>query len=105
MRTFDVSPLYRTTVGFDRLFDMLDNSVRSDWPPYNIERQDSDHYTITMALAGFSQDEIEVTQTGNQLLVVGKKSEKDPSKYLHQGMAFRSFKQSFNLADHMRVEG
>ncbi len=106
MRTFDFAPLYRSTVGFDRLFDMLDNSIRPDWPPYNIEKKSADEYAITMAVAGFSPAEVEVTQNGNQLLVTGQKStEQDTSKLLHQGIAFRSFKQTFNLADHVRVAG
>ena len=63
MRTYDLTPFYRSTVGFDRLFDMLDNSVRPDWPPYDIEKIGDDQYRISMAVAGFSQDEIEITQT------------------------------------------
>ena len=106
MRTFDFAPLYRSTVGFDRLFDMLETSIRPDWPPYNIEKSSADDYTITMAVAGFAPDEVEVTQNGTQLLVTGQKAtEQDASKLLHQGIAFRSFKQTFNLADHVRVAG
>jgi molecular chaperone IbpA len=108
MRTaFDFSPLYRSTVGFDPLFDMLDQAHRVEpmsWPPYNIEKVADDRYRITMAVAGFSPDEIELTQHQNALLVTGqKKSSDDGSQYLHRGIATRSFKQTFNLADHVKV--
>ena len=104
MRTFDVAPLFRSTVGFDRLFDMLDNSTRPDWPPYNIERVGENDYRISMALAGFAPHEIELTQQGNTLIVSGqKKAEESQQEMLHQGLAYRSFKQTFNLADHVRV--
>jgi molecular chaperone IbpA len=104
MRTFDFAPLYRSTVGFDRLFDMLDGNVRADWPPYDIEKLDEDRYRISMAVAGFSSSEIELTQEGNALLVSGSKSRPDDQRqYLHQGLANRSFKQSFSLADHVKV--
>ncbi|MDC9822761.1 Hsp20 family protein [Devosia sp. ZB163] len=106
MRTFDFAPLYRSTVGFDRLFDMLDSSIRPDWPPYDIERLDADRYRISMAVAGFSASEIELTQEGNALLVTGSKSGNDEKRqYLHQGIANQSFKQTFSLADHVKVEG
>jgi len=106
MRTFDFAPLYRSTVGFDRLFDMVDSSIRPDWPPYNIEKKGEDAYCISMAVAGFSSEEIEITQNGTQLLVVGqKKVELDQQNLLHQGIAFRNFKQTFNLADHVKVTG
>jgi molecular chaperone IbpA len=106
MRTFDFAPLYRSTVGFDRLFEMLDNSVRPDWPPYDIEKTGESAYRITMAIAGFGPDEVEVTQHGNQLLVSGRKpSRQDKPNLLHQGIAQRSFQQTFNLADHVKVAG
>ena len=110
MRTaFDFSPLYRSTVGFDRLFDLLDQAHRVEpmnWPPYNIERTSEDDYRITMAVAGFSPDEIEMTQHQNALLVSGqKKTPEDNSQVLHRGIATRSFKQTFNLADHVKVTG
>ena len=110
MRTFDFSPLYRSTVGFDRLFDMLDQATRvepmTNWPPYNIEKAGEDQYRITMAIAGFSPDEIEVTQQANALLVLGhKKASEEDKQYLHRGIATRSFKQTFNLADHVKVTG
>jgi molecular chaperone IbpA len=106
MRTFDLTPFYRSTVGFDRLFDMLDTTVRSDWPPYDIEKVDDDRYRISMAVAGFSQDEIEITQEGISLVVTGRKdAPQDNKQMLHRGIANRSFKQVFSLADHVKVAG
>jgi molecular chaperone IbpA len=107
---FDFSPLYRSTVGFDRLFDMLDQATQvepmTSWPPYNIEKAGEDQYVITMAIAGFSADEVELTQKENQLLVTGqKKGSEDGRQYLHRGIATRAFKQTFNLADHVKVTG
>jgi molecular chaperone IbpA len=75
MRTFDFTPYYRSTVGFDRLFDLLDQSIRSDRPPYNIEKKGEDQYRITMTIAGFAANEIELVQHGNMLLVTGQKGE------------------------------
>ncbi len=104
MRTYDFSPLFRSTVGFDRLFDLLDSGTRPDWPPYNIEKRGEDQYRISMALAGFGQDEIELVQQGNVLTVSGeKKTQTKNDGMLHQGLAFRNFKHSFNLADHVKV--
>jgi molecular chaperone IbpA len=104
MRTYDFSPLFRSTVGFDRLFDMLDNGTRPDWPPYNIQKVKEDQYQISMALAGFGQNEIELIQEGNTLTVTGqKKTEASNEGMLHHGLAFRNFKHSFNLADHVKV--
>ena len=106
MRTYDFSPLFRSTVGFDRLFDMLDSGgTRPDWPPYNIERVGEDQYRISMALAGFTPTEIELIQQGNVLTVTGQKKAEQPRHegMLHQGLAFRNFKHSFNLADHVKV--
>lgn len=102
MRTFD--SLYRTTVGFDRLFDMLDNSTRTDWPPYNIEKTGENDYRIAMAIAGFSSEEVELTQNGPELVVVGQKAtDTEGRQLLHQGLALRNFRQAFKLADHMKV--
>src|SRR3954453_5939874 len=104
MRTYDFSPLFRSTVGFDRLFDMLDNGTRPDWPPYNIEKVGEDQYRISMALAGFGPDEIELIQQGNILTVTGQKKAATKNEgMLHHGLAFRDFKHSFNLADHVKV--
>jgi molecular chaperone IbpA len=107
---YDFSPLYRSTVGFDRLFDMLDQATRvepmTNWPPYNIEKLGEDQYRITMAVAGFSPDEIELVQKENTLFVSGQKHpEQEGVQTLHRGIANRSFKQSFNLADHVKVVG
>ena len=109
MTNFDLSPLYRSTVGFDHLFDMLDQASRvqpATWPPYNIERLAEDQYRIVMALAGFGPDEIELVQKENALFVAGQKLP-DPEgvEVLHRGIATRAFKQTFNLADHVKVTG
>jgi molecular chaperone IbpA len=111
MRTgYDFSPLYRSTVGFDRLFDMLDQAAHveptTNWPPYNIEKTGDDQYRITMAVAGFSSGEIELVQQENTLFVAGQKHpEPERVQVLHRGIATRAFKQSFNLADHVKVTG
>ncbi|KTS34226.1 heat-shock protein [Methylobacterium indicum] len=110
MRTYDFAPLYRSTVGFDRLFSMLDQAARvepsTQWPPYDIEKVADDAYSITMAVAGFSPDEIELTQHDTTLLVTGQKKDKDGEReFLHRGIAARSFRQTFNLADHVKVTG
>ena len=108
--TFDLSPLYRSTVGFDRLLDMLDQVNRvepmTNWPPYNIEKAGDDQYRITMAVAGFSPDEIELVQQETTLFVNGQKHpEPEGVQVLHRGIATRAFKQTFNLADHVKVTG
>ena len=102
---YDFSPLYRSTVGFDRLVDMLDQAAPpANWPPYNIEKTGEDQYRITIAVAGFSPEEIQLTQQENTLLVVGQKHpEHEGVEVLHRGIATRAFKQSFNLADHVKV--
>ena len=110
MTNFDFSPLFRSTVGFDRVLDLLDQASRgqsmTNWPPYNIEKTGDDQYRITMAVAGFSPDEIELVQQENVLLVAGQKHP-DPEgvQVLHRGIATRAFKQTFNLADHVKVTG
>ena len=108
MRTYDFSPLYRSTVGFDQLFNLLDQTAREapNWPPYNIERLSEDDYRITMALAGFSPDKIELVQKENTLLVAGHKSaeqQEGAPEVLHRGIATRPFRQTFNLAQHVKV--
>ena len=105
---YDFSPLYRSTVGFDRVFDLLDQATRvepmNNWPPYNIEKTGEDQYRITMAVAGFSPEEIQLTQQENTLLVVGQKQpESEDRQVLHRGIATRAFKQSFDLADFVKV--
>jgi molecular chaperone IbpA len=107
---YDFSPLYRSSVGFDRLIDMLDQASRvepsTNWPPYNVEKTGEDQYRITMAVAGFASDEIELVQQENLLLVAGQKqAESEGSQVLHRGIATRAFRQRFNLADHVKVVG
>ena len=110
MMNYDFSPLYRSTVGFDRVVDLLDEASRgqtmTNWPPYNIEKTGEDQYRITMAVAGFSPQEIDLVQQENVLLVAGQKHP-DPEgvQVLHRGIATRAFKQTFNLADHVKVTG
>ena len=104
MRTFDT--LYRSTVGFDRLFDKLDSGNRPDWPPYKIEKRGENDYRIAMAIAGFGTDEVELSQNGHELIVTGQKAaEPESPQLLHQGLALRNFRQAFKLADHMKVTG
>ena len=110
MMNYDFSPLYRSTVGFDRVLDLLDEASRgqsmTNWPPYNIEKTGEDQYRITMAVAGFSPEEIELVQQENVLLVAGHKHpDPDGVQVLHRGIATRAFKQTFNLADHVKVTG
>jgi molecular chaperone IbpA len=113
MTTFDLSPLYRTAIGFDRLADMLSNAQRVDsngYPPYNIESLGEDRYRITMAVAGFGQDDLEIVSEQNTLTVSGNKSEsaEDDSgerEFLYRGIANRSFERRFQLADHVKVAG
>ncbi len=107
MRTYDFAPLWRSTIGFDRLFDLLDETqrgVEDNYPPYNIERLAEDRYQISLALAGFSPDEITITAEQNVLTVEGRKAEKDQHEYLYQGISARPFKRQFNLADHVQVK-
>ena len=112
MRSLDLSPLFRATVGFDRLASALDAASRMDesaysYPPYNIEKIDDDSYRIVMAVAGFGEDEIDVTVKENTLTITGKKaaSEGDTTKYLHRGIAARAFERRFDLADYIKVTG
>ena len=110
MRTYDFSPYYRSSVGFDRMLDLLGASQRTEadesWPPYDIERQDEDRYAITMAVAGFAQDEISIMAEPNALLVEGRKSEDDSGRnFLHRGIAKRAFRRQFDLADFVKVTG
>jgi molecular chaperone IbpA len=106
MRTYDFAPLWRSTVGFDRLFDLLDETqhrAEDNYPPYNIERLGEDRYQISIALAGFSPDEIAVTAEQNVLTVEGRGSDKDQHEYLYQGLSARPFERQFNLADYVQV--
>ncbi|KQS04918.1 heat-shock protein [Sphingomonas sp. Leaf357] len=109
MRQFDLTPFRRSTVGFDRLFDMLETSTRQaspdNYPPFNLERIDGDRYRITLAVAGFARDEIEIVAQQNLLQVKGKKDEKDNAgTFLHLGIANRGFERRFELADFVRVD-
>ena len=105
MRTYNFAPLVRSTIGFDRLLDLVDdNPSRSEWPPYNIEKTGDARYRIRMAVAGFGPREVEVVQQGNTLIVTGQKAPKqDHQEMLHQGLAFQDFTQRFSLADHVKV--
>jgi len=108
MRNFDLTPLYRSTVGFDRLANILDNVTRteggSSYPPYNIEKTGEDAYRITIAVAGFSDNELTIEARDGQLVISGKKDEaEDGVSYLHRGIATRAFEKRFQLADHVRA--
>ncbi len=109
MRHFDFTPLYRSTVGFDRLANILDQALSSDltqasYPPYNIEKTGDDAYRITLAVAGFTDEELGVEVRDGQLIVTGRKSEtEDKATVLHRGIATRAFERRFQLADHVRV--
>ena len=111
MDRFDFSPLFRSTIGFDRLTRLVDAATRVDsaslaYPPYNIEKTDEDAYRLTMAVAGFSPAELDITVQENTLLVTGKaQKEDDNGGYLHRGIARRAFERRFSLADHMKVVG
>lgn len=105
MRTFDFTPYYRSTVGFDRLFDLMEKTVASDWPPYDIEKTGEDAYRITIAIAGFAPNEVELVQQGATLMVSGQRGEPKSQQALHRGIPNTSFKLSFNLADHVKVAG
>ena len=110
MRNLDFSPLFRTTVGFDRmahLMDSLANEPTNSFPPYNIEATDEDNYRITMAVAGFGEDDIEITAQDAQLLVNGRLNRneaEDNRTFLHRGIAERAFERRFNLAEHVVVK-
>lgn len=108
MRTIsDFSPFFRSSVGFDRVFDRLENAGRvqpfDNWPPYDIERIGNDAYQISMAVAGFAQDELSLTYKPNVLVVSGSKTGKDDGDYLHRGIATRAFERRFELADYVEV--
>jgi len=111
MRTFDYSPFYRASVGFDRVFDLLDSVAShagsNGYPPYNIERAGDNAYRIVMAVAGFSESELNVTQKETELLVTGqtRQNGEDQKQYLYRGIAGRNFERRFQLAEHVRVAG
>ena len=109
MRTFDLAPLYRSTVGFDRLFDMLSDGFEAapGYPPYNIERTGENDYRITVAVAGFGENELLLEAKENTLTIKGEKnqSEEKSDEVLYQGIAARAFERVFQLADHVQVKG
>jgi molecular chaperone IbpA len=111
MRTFDFSPLFRSTVGFDRMTQLLDAAMQgadhaNGYPPYNIEKQGDDNYRITLAVAGFGVDDVEITAHENRLVVSAKSraDDDDEKRFLHRGIAGRAFERTFQLADHIRVK-
>jgi len=111
MRTFDLAPLYRATVGFDQIADLMDRVLTNEsgtqsYPPYNIEKTADDGWRISVAVAGFSDDDLTIEVRENALLVSGRKAEEDTERtYLHRGIATRAFERRFHLADHVRVTG
>jgi molecular chaperone IbpA len=107
MRTYDFSPLWRSTIGFDRLFDLAESAQRTtedNYPPYNIERLGEDSYQISLALAGLSPDEISITAEQNVMTIEGNKPEKAERQFLYRGISTRHFKRQFNLADYVQVK-
>ncbi len=111
MRSNDLTPLLRATVGFDRMMNLLDSATRVDegalsYPPYNIEKIGEDDYRIVMAVAGFGEDDLDITVKENSLIVSGKKDKAEENvKYLYRGIATRGFERRFDLADHIKVTG
>ncbi|WP_372575049.1 Hsp20 family protein [Ruegeria jejuensis] len=111
MRSFDFAPMHRASVGFDQIADIMDRVMNNDvaqpsYPPYNIEKTDADSYRISIAVAGFAEDDLAVEVKENALVVSAKKaSEETERKYLHRGIATRAFERRFALADHVRVTG
>ena len=110
MRTYDFTPLYRATVGFDRMASLLDRAMTADtattYPPYNIEKTGEDAYRISIAVAGFTADELSIEARENALVVTARKAESgEKPVYLHRGIATRAFEKSFQLADHVQVTG
>lgn len=110
MRTIDLTPLYRTSVGFDRMAGMLDTLTRSEngsaYPPYNIEKTGETDYRITLAVAGFSEDDIKIESKEGELIISGGRQDKSEAReYLYRGIAERGFERRFKLADHVRAIG
>ena len=109
MRTYDLSPLFRSTIGFDRLGRLLETSLTTEgvtYPPYNIEKLGENAYRLTMAVAGFGENDIDLTVQDNALTIRGKaQPEPETAQYLHRGIAGRAFERHFQLADHVEVEG
>ena len=111
MRTYDLTPLFRTSVGFDRMSRLMDSALKLDdaartYPPYNIVRVDENSYRITLAVAGFAEEDLEVELHDNRLKITGRIHEtEDDVEYLHRGIAGRAFERTFQLADHIQVKG
>ncbi len=112
MRNFDLAPLYRATVGFDRFADLVDTVLRTEagnqpsYPPFNIEKTADDAYRISIAAAGFREEDLNIEVRENALIVSARKAESDENRtYLHRGIANRAFERRFHLADHVRVDG
>jgi molecular chaperone IbpA len=107
MRSYDFAPLWRSTIGFDRLFDLVETAQRAgedNYPPYNIERLADDRYQIALAVAGFAPDEISVTAEQNVVTLEGGKNDKAEREYIYRGISARPFKRQFNLADYVQVK-
>jgi molecular chaperone IbpA len=107
MRTYDFSPFFRSTIGFDRLFDLAETVQRAaeeNYPPYNIERLAEDRYQIALALAGFSPDEVSITAEQNVLTIEGNKTDNSEREYIYRGISTRHFKRQFSLADYVQVK-
>lgn len=111
MRTYDFTPLYRSTVGFDQIASMMDRALSSDnaapsYPPYNIEKLENDAYRISIAVAGFAESDLNVEVREKALIVTARKADEDTERsYLHRGIATRAFERRFQLADHVQVTG
>ena len=108
MRSYDFTPLWRSTIGFDRLFDLAEtaqHAAEDNYPPFNIERLAEDRYQITLAVAGFAPEEIDITAEQNQLTVEGDKKDKQERDYMHRGISLRPFKRQYSLADYVKVQG
>lgn len=109
MRTFDLTPLYRSTVGFDRVFDLLDAAGKAEsggYPPYNIERLDENDYRITLAVAGFGEDDLDIEVRENTLTIKGVRGDADEGRsFLYRGIAGRSFERQFQVAEHVKIAG
>ena len=107
--SYDYAPLFRSSIGFDRIFNLLESAQRtrsiSDWPPYDIVKTSDETYRISIAVAGFAKDDLDIAFQSNLLTVSGKKQEASADGYLHRGIAGRPFEHRFELADHVRVNG
>lgn len=109
MRNVDFSPLYRNAIGFDRLFHLMENqsakNTSGGYPPYNIEQKGEHHFRITMAVAGFAEEQLDLTQNENMLIVKGERKAEEGKNYVYQGIAERDFERKFQLADYVTVAG